>query len=366
MTQYNPRYDTKVQPFNISFIKYWINEKDIKELKQWLDEGEPHKRLMKEAIAISTTNEWFEGLKILFEKDWISLSSKLNEVIGRIRFCKKDDVWIFVRDLVFSDKKLIKKFSFKLFWEARENKKELLFDENKVDFSDDEASSLLMYSYMFPDKNYSEERKIEYQTQRDYLLSKPVYLIPYQLISLMDFQNASYVVEMLKKHKEHPILKTKEDLFVFACVSGVYYQAALNRIKKFSKHEHEKAVIEEKRIKEEQSFMLDFLKKQGVVIELDLTPKFLEKNNWINYNLENNYGNFCASDRYGFVYGSLDLKYYRTNESKDKQKLPEKQKVKLAWYWIGGEYDEKRSHYNEKYVMTNKDKVYAEKEFAKL
>lgn len=66
MTQYNPRYDTKVQPFNISIIRKWVNDKDLKELKQWLDEGEPHKRLMKEAISEATRSEWIDGIKALF------------------------------------------------------------------------------------------------------------------------------------------------------------------------------------------------------------------------------------------------------------------------------------------------------------
>lgn len=217
MTQYNPRYDTKIQPFNIGIIRKWVRDKDLKELKQWLDEGEPHKRLMKEAISEATISEWPDGVKALFEKDWINLEAKIKQVVGWVHFCKKDDVWIFARDYVFGDKKLIKKFSFKLFWAAKEKGKESLFDESKVDFTDDEASSLLTYRYMFPDKHVSEEGRAEYKTKRDYLLSKPVLFIPYQLIDLLDFEHASYIVEMLEKHGKIPFLKQKKN-FLFLLV----------------------------------------------------------------------------------------------------------------------------------------------------
>ena len=30
MTQYNPRYDTKVQPFNISIIREWVFDSNLK------------------------------------------------------------------------------------------------------------------------------------------------------------------------------------------------------------------------------------------------------------------------------------------------------------------------------------------------
>lgn len=361
MTQYNPRYDTKIQPFNIGIIRKWVRDKDLKELKQWLDEGEPHKRLMKEAISEATISEWPDGVKALFEKDWINLEAKIKQVVGWVHFCKKDDVWIFARDYVFADKKLIKKFSFKLFWEAKEKGKESLFDESKVDFTDDEASSLLTYRYMFPDKHVSEEGKAEYKTKRDYLLSKPVLFIPYQLIDLLDFEHASYVVEMLEKHGKNPIFKTKEELFVFACAVGVYYQAAINHANKCNKSDTEKDSL-----KKEQAFMLKFLKEQDCMMEMDLTPKFLEKNTWINYNLEENYGDLCAMNQYRLTFGALKLKYFRTDYNKENQKLPESQKVKLAWYWIGGMNPEKRDFQGEKYVMTDDDKKYAEKEFEKL
>lgn len=360
MTQYNPRYDTKVQPFNISIIREWVRDKDLKELKQWLDEGEPHKRLMKEAISEATISEWLDGIKALFEKDWINLEAKINQVVSWVHFCKKDDIWVFARDYVFADKKLIKKFSFKLFWKAKEKGKESFFDENKVDFTHEEASSLLTYRYMFPDKSINEEQKAEYVKKRDYLLSKSVFFIPYQLTDLMDFEHASYVVEIFKKHTENPIFGTKEELFIFACVAGVYYQAALNHAERAHKSD-----TEINRIKEEQSFMLRFLKSQNVIMEMDLTPKFLEKNAWVNHDLESNYGDFCSVRKYMLVFGTLNLKYFKSNDSKENQTLPPTQKIKLAWYWIGGEKTKYRASQGDTYVMTDEDKAYAEEVFEK-
>lgn len=368
MSKYNPKYDTKIQPFNISIIKGWIETKNIQELKQWLNEGEPHKRLIKEAIAISTTYKWLDGLKVLFEKDWISLETKLKEVIKKICFCKKDDVWIFVRDHVFADKKLIKKLSFELFWSAKESGKDFLFDENQIDFTNEKATSLLTYRYMPNDANISEERKKEYKEKLNYLLTKPVFFEEIHLVYSMNFTDATEIIEMFKKHQDYPILRTKESLFIFACVAGVYYQSALNHFEKCCKYDPEKFSAEIKRIKEEQCFMLEFLKKQGVLTELDITPKFLDKNNWVNHNLEKNSGDLCGISHYhnDFVYGSLRLKYYWSNESKEKQKLPEIQKIKLAWYWVGGKDLKKRLVKDEKYTMNDEDKKYAEKEFEKI
>lgn len=361
MTQYNPRYDTKVQPFNISIIRGWVRDEDVKEIKQWLLEGEPHKRLIKEAIEYCVSVDWFDGLKILFDNNWINLDIKVGIIVSQIHFCEKDEIWIFIRDLVFSNEKLIKKFSFKLFWSAKENKKVQLFDESKVDFTHEEATEILSYRYMFPEENRSEERKIEDRVKRDYLLSKPVYLIPYMLVDLVSIKNMSYLIEILEKHKKNKIFRKKEELFVFACAVGVYYQSSWNNIRKGIKSKEY-----EERIKKEQNFMLFFLKEQGVILELELTPKFLEKNSWINYNLKKNYGDFTGDNRFKLEFGMLKLKFLNLDISKEKQDLPEKQMVKLAWYWIGGKDNEQREFEGEKYVMTSEDKIYAEKEFAKL
>lgn len=351
MALYNPRYDTKIQPFNISIIRKWITEKNFEELKKWLNEGEPNKRLLRDAISDATISECLACIKIFFEKDWISSESKISQVVNRINFCEKNDIWIFIRDIVFSDKKLIKKFSFPLFWTAKKKGKTHLFDEKQIDFSHDEASDILTYQYILNEKH---------EEKRDYLLSKGVLFIPYKLIDLINFQYSSYLIEMLRKHGDHPIFKTQEDVFVFACIVGVYYQILLNNVKMNNKSEEEKS-----KIISEQNFMLNLFKSQNIKKEIELTPKFLEKNKWINHNIEENYGDLCSTKQHSNLFGSLDLKYLKRNNLEN-DSLPAKQNVKLAWYWIGGKITEKRLNQRYKYVMTNEDKIYAEKEFEKF
>lgn len=367
MAQYNPRYDTKVQPFNISIIKEWTRKKDLKELQQWLDEGEPHKRLLKESIYNATIDQWLDGIKILFEKDWISLDSKIKEVISKIHFCKKDDVWIFIRDIVFSDKKLIKKHSFPLFWAAWEKGKKELFDENKVDFSHSEAESTLIYRYISKEKEYLFGRKAPNnkglneleKNAMDYLLSKPVYIEPYFFIDNLNNNSTDYLINILSKRGNNQLFRNKHDLFVVACVAGVYFQSMINHLIYCNKSDEEINII----IKQ-QSFIMNLFINQAVDFEFNFTDKFLEKNQWINYRLEESFGDLAPYRHRGFIYGSLDLKYNRSNSMN--VLLPKSQKVKLAWYWIGGELSKSRVRTNDKYIMTNDDKKYAETEFQKF
>lgn len=149
-------------------------------------------------------------------------------------------------------------------------------------------------------------------------------------------------------------------LSVFSTV-GAYYQGCLNHIERCNKSEEEKT-----RILEEQRFMFDFLNEQGVLMELDITPKFLDKNGWINQKLENNYGDFCSENSQHLEFGRLKLKYFRKNQNKKEQKLPEKQEIKLAWYWIGGDKSKRNKFSDKDYKMTEGDKVYAEKKFDEL
>lgn len=366
MTQYNPRYDTKIQPFNIGIIKGWTRSKNLKELKQWLDEGEPHKRLLKEAIYNATIDQWLDGIKTLFEKDWISLDSKIKEVISKIHFCKKDDVWIFARDIVFSDKKLIKKHSFPLFWAAYEEGKKELFDENKVDFSHDEAETTLMYRYISKQQEYLFGRKHENnkglnsseEEAMNYLLSKPVYIKPHFFIDNLNNNNmVNYLINVVSKRGNNKLFREQAELFVVACITGVYFQSMINHLIYCGKKDKEINTV-----KQQQVFMLNLFMNQGVDLEFDFSDKFLEKNRWINYRLEESYGDLAPYSHTRNNYGSLSLKY---NHSNSAVVLPESQKVKLAWYWIGGEITSKRNKRSEGYLMTDEDKAYAEEIFEK-
>lgn len=372
MTQYNPRYDTKVQPFNISIIKGWIRKKDLKELQQWLDEGEPHKRLLKESIYNATIDQWLDGIKILFEKDWVSLETKLKEVIDKIHFCKKDDVWVFIRDIVFADKKLIKKFSFPLFWAAKNNNKESLFDEDKVDFSHEDAEITMHYQYiskqeddLFSSNREKKEKNIRPFTENDekildYLLSKPIYIKPFFFIEHLNNNRCDYLISLLKKRGDNPLFENKIELFVVACETGIYFQSMINNLKYCGKGEEEINLI-----KEQQNFMLKLFLHQNVDFEFDFTDKILEKNKGINYKLEKSFGDFAPYDHRKNNYGSLGLKYIKSDSVK-KNELPKSQVVKLAWYWIGGKKLKERERITEKYLMTEEDKKYAEIEFEKL
>ena len=371
MTQYNPRYDTKVQPFNISIIKGWIRKKDLKELQQWLDEGEPHKRLLKESIYNATIDQWLDGIKILFEKDWVSLETKLKEVIDKIHFCKKDDVWIFIRDIVFADKKLIKKFSFLLFWAAMYNDKKHLIDESKVYFSTEDAETTMHYQYiskqeddLFKSNKEKKEKNIRPFTENDekildYLLSKPIYIKPSFFIEHLNSNRCEYLISLLKKRGNNPLFENKIDLFVVACATGIYFQSMINHVKYCQKSNEEINTLEK-----QKEFMFNLFLEQNIDFEFDFTDKILEKNKWINYRLEESYGDFAPYHHRGFIYGSLNLKYNRSSNMN--VSLPKSQKVKLSWYWIGGEISKNRLRTNEQYIMTDDDKNYAEIKFEKL
>lgn len=371
MTQYNPRYDTKVQPFNISIIKGWIRKKDLKELQQWLDEGEPHKRLLKESIYNATIEQWLDGIKILFEKDWVSLETKLKEVIDKIHFCKKDDVWIFIRDIVFADKKLIKKFSFLLFWAAMYNDKKHLIDESKVYFSTEDAETTMHYQYiskqeddLFKSNKEKKEKNIRPFTENDekildYLLSKPIYIKPFFFIEHLNSNRCEYLISLLKKRGNNPLFENKIDLFVVACATGIYFQSMINHVKYCQKSNEEINTLEK-----QKEFMFNLFLEQNIDFEFDFTDKILEKNKWINYRLEESYGDFAPYHHRGFIYGSLNLKYNRSSNMN--VSLPKSQKVKLSWYWIGGEISKNRLRTNEQYIMTDDDKNYAEIKFEKL
>lgn len=371
MTQYNPRYDTKVQPFNISIIKGWIRKKDLKELQQWLDEGEPHKRLLKESIYNATIDQWLDGIKILFEKDWVSLETKLKEVIDKIHFCKKDDVWIFIRDIVFADKKLIKKFSFLLFWAAMYNDKKHLIDESKVYFSTEDAETTMHYQYiskqeddLFKSNKEKKEKNIRPFTENDekildYLLSKPIYIKPFFFIEHLNSNRCEYLISLLKKRGNNPLFENKIDLFVVACATGIYFQSMINHVKYCQKSNEEINTLEK-----QKEFMFNLFLEQNIDFEFDFTDKILEKNKWINYRLEESYGDFAPYHHRGFIYGSLNLKYNRSSNMN--VSLPKSQKVKLSWYWIGGEISKNRLRTNEQYIMTDDDKNYAEIKFEKL
>lgn len=286
MTQYNPRYDTKVQPFNISIIKGWIRKKDLKELHQWLDEGEPHKRLLKESIYNATIDQWLDGIKILFEKDWVSLETKLKEVIDKIHFCKKDDVWVFIRDIVFADKKLIKKFSFPLFWAAKTNNKESLFDEDKVDFSHKDAEITMHYQYiskqednLFSSNREKKDKNIRPFTENDekildYLLSKPIYIKPFFFIGHLNNNRCEYLISLLKKRGNNPLFENKIDLFVVACATGIYFQSMINHLKYCEKSDKEIDILEK-----QKEFMFNLFLAQNIDFEFDFTDKILEKTN---------------------------------------------------------------------------------------
>lgn len=372
MTQYNPRYDTKVQPFNISIIKGWIRKKDLKELHQWLDEGEPHKRLLKESIYNATIDQWLDGIKILFEKDWVSLETKLKEVIDKIHFCKKDDVWVFIRDIVFADKKLIKKFSFPLFWAAKTNNKESLFDEDKVDFSHKDAEITMHYQYiskqednLFSSNREKKDKNIRPFTENDekildYLLSKPIYIKPFFFIGHLNNNRCEYLISLLKKRGNNPLFENKIDLFVVACATGIYFQSMINHLKYCEKSDKEIDILEK-----QKEFMFNLFLAQNIDFEFDFTDKILEKNKWINYKIEESFGDLAPYDHRNNNYGSIGLKYNHTHSVKNVV-LPKSQKVKLAWYWVGGKPLKERKKLTEKYVMTDDDKKYAEINFEKL
>ena len=372
MTQYNPRYDTKVQPFNISIIKGWIRKKDLKELHQWLDEGEPHKRLLKESIYNATIDQWLDGIKILFEKDWVSLETKLKEVIDKIHFCKKDDVWVFIRDIVFADKKLIKKFSFPLFWAAKTNNKESLFDEDKVDFSHKDAEITMHYQYiskqednLFSSNREKKDKNIRPFTENDekildYLLSKPIYIKPFFFIGHLNNNRCEYLISLLKKRGNNPLFENKIDLFVVACTTGIYFQSMINHLKYCEKSDKEIDILEK-----QKEFMFNLFLAQNIDFEFDFTDKILEKNKWVNYKIEESFGDLAPYDHRNNNYGSIGLKYNHTHSVKNVV-LPKSQKVKLAWYWVGGKPLKERKKLTEKYVMTDDDKKYAEINFEKL
>ena len=372
MTQYNPRYDTKVQPFNISIIKGWIRKKDLKELHQWLDEGEPHKRLLKESIYNATIDQWLDGIKILFEKDWVSLETKLKEVIDKIHFCKKDDVWVFIRDIVFADKKLIKKFSFPLFWAAKTNNKESLFDEDKVDFSHKDAEITMHYQYiskqednLFSSNREKKDKNIRPFTENDekildYLLSKPIYIKPFFFIGHLNNNRCEYLISLLKKRGNNPLFENKIDLFVVACATGIYFQSMINHLKYCEKSDKEIDILEK-----QKEFMFNLFLAQNIDFEFDFTDKILEKNKWVNYKIEESFGDLAPYDHRNNNYGSIGLKYNHTHSVKNVA-LPKSQKVKLAWYWVGGKPLKERKKLTEKYVMTDDDKKYAEINFEKL
>ena len=372
MTQYNPRYDTKVQPFNISIIKGWIRKKDLKELHQWLDEGEPHKRLLKESIYNATIDQWLDGIKILFEKDWVSLETKLKEVIDKIHFCKKDDVWVFIRDIVFADKKLIKKFSFPLFWAAKTNNKESLFDEDKVDFSHKDAEITMHYQYiskqednLFSSNREKKDKNIRPFTENDekildYLLSKPIYIKPFFFIGHLNNNRCEYLISLLKKRGNNPLFENKIDLFVVACATGIYFQSMINHLKYCEKSDKEIDILEK-----QKEFMFNLFLAQNIDFEFDFTEKILEKNKWVNYKIEESFGDLAPYDHRNNNYGSIGLKYNHTHSVKNVV-LPKSQKVKLAWYWVGGKPLKERKKLTEKYVMTDDDKKYAEINFEKL
>ena len=372
MTQYNPRYDTKVQPFNISIIKGWIRKKDLKELHQWLDEGEPHKRLLKESIYNATIDQWLDGIKILFEKDWVSLETKLKEVIDKIHFCKKDDVWVFIRDIVFADKKLIKKFSFPLFWAAKTNNKESLFDEDKVDFSHKDAEITMHYQYiskqednLFISNREKKDKNIRPFTENDekildYLLSKPIYIKPFFFIGHLNNNRCEYLISLLKKRGNNPLFENKIDLFVVACATGIYFQSMINHLKYCEKSDKEIDILEK-----QKEFMFNLFLAQNIDFEFDFTDKILEKNKWVNYKIEESFGDLAPYDHRNNNYGSIGLKYNHTHSVKNVV-LPKSQKVKLAWYWVGGKPLKERKKLTEKYVMTDDDKKYAEINFEKL
>lgn len=372
MTQYNPRYDTKVQPFNISIIKGWIRKKDLKELHQWLDEGEPHKRLLKESIYNATIDQWLDGIKILFEKDWVSLETKLKEVIDKIHFCKKDEVWVFIRDIVFADKKLIKKFSFPLFWAAKTNNKESLFDEDKVDFSHKDAEITMHYQYiskqednLFSSNREKKDKNIRPFTENDekildYLLSKPIYIKPFFFIGHLNNNRCEYLISLLKKRGNNPLFENKIDLFVVACATGIYFQSMINHLKYCEKSDKEIDILEK-----QKEFMFNLFLAQNIDFEFDFTDKILEKNKWVNYKIEESFGDLAPYDHRNNNYGSIGLKYNHTHSVKNVV-LPKSQKVKLAWYWVGGKPLKERKKLTEKYVMTDDDKKYAEINFEKL
>ncbi len=372
MTQYNPRYDTKVQPFNISIIKGWIRKKDLKELHQWLDEGEPHKRLLKESIYNATIDQWLDGIKILFEKDWVSLETKLKEVIDKIHFCKKDDVWVFIRDIVFADKKLIKKFSFPLFWAAKTNNKESLFDEDKVDFSHKDAEITMHYQYiskqednLFSSNREKKDKNIRPFTENDekildYLLSKPIYIKPFFFIGHLNNNRCEYLISLLKKRGNNPLFENKIDLFVVACATGIYFQSMINHLKYCEKSDKEIDILEK-----QKEFMFNLFLAQNIDFEFDFTDKILEKNKWVNYKIEESFGDLAPYDHRNNNYGSIGLKYNHTHSVKNVV-LPKSQKVKLAWYWVGGKPLKERKKLTEKYVMADDDKKYAEINFEKL
>ena len=372
MTQYNPRYDTKVQPFNISIIKGWIRKKDLKELHQWLDEGEPHKRLLKESIYNATVDQWLDGIKILFEKDWVSLETKLKEVIDKIHFCKKDDVWVFIRDIVFADKKLIKKFSFPLFWAAKTNNKESMFDEDKVDFSHKDAEITMHYQYiskqednLFSSNREKKDKNIRPFTENDekildYLLSKPIYIKPFFFIGHLNNNRCEYLISLLKKRGNNPLFENKIDLFVVACATGIYFQSMINHLKYCEKSDKEIDILEK-----QKEFMFNLFLAQNIDFEFDFTDKILEKNKWVNYKIEESFGDLAPYDHRNNNYGSIGLKYNHTHSVKNVV-LPKSQKVKLAWYWVGGKPLKERKKLTEKYVMTDDDKKYAEINFEKL
>lgn len=110
--------------------------------------------------------------------------------------------------------------------------------------------------------------------------------------------------------------------------------------------------------------MFNLFLEQNIDFEFDFTDKILEKNKWINYRLEESYGDFAPYHHRGFIYGSLNLKYNRSSNMN--VSLPKSQKVKLSWYWIGGEISKNRLRTNEQYIMTDDDKNYAEIKFEKL
>lgn len=305
MTDYNPKYETQVETFNISIVKGWVYKKNAKELEQWLNEGRPHKRMFKDAIIICTQSSWFEGIKILMAKDWMNDIQKLSTIIEYLHFIKKSDsniVLNYLYDIIFNDKKLKKSVSylfFKKYLELKNDKKtDLLFSTNDVDFSHKKAKEdfnfLIHYNYSFDSYELTRKELVQHLSERD------VCFEPFTIFHLVE----SYKVDELKKildiviNKKHKLFEKQDEYFVFACTLGCLLQTV------HIKQEEEVFVEEFKKI------VLKRLLDEGLQLSVKISKSEAKKENYYNRALKFNYGQNLnlLSNRFGTMkYASLDL-----------------------------------------------------------
>lgn len=334
MTNYNPKYETQVETFNISVVKGWVSKKNEKEIEQWLNEGRPHKRMFKDAIMICTQSSWLEGIKLFMAKDWMNDVSKLSTIIEYLHFIKKSDsekVLSYLYDIISNDKKLKKSLSyllFKKYLELKNDKKTaFLFSTNSVDFSHKKAKEDLNFliNYRYSSDSYELTRK----ELVGYLLEENISFEPYTIFNLVK----SYKVSDLKEientiiNKKYKIFDNKDEYFVFACTIG----ALLQNLYVVNKEEEEY-------IEHFKKVILKRLIKEGLPLSVEISKLEATKENCYHYALKFCYGqnlNLLQNTFGTMKYASLNLglpydKYVTLNNETKKDSV----KVNVSDYWF--------------------------------